>query len=62
MPWPTFLFWNAAGGIGWAISVAVAAYVLGEAAFRVIHEAGLVGIALVAVAGLVLFVVLRRRG
>ncbi len=65
MPWPQFLFWNAAGGISWAISVGVAAYLLGEAAFAVIHDAGLVGIGVVAVAAIALLVGLglrRRRG
>jgi membrane protein DedA with SNARE-associated domain len=61
MPWPTFLFWNAAGGISWAISVGVVAYVLGDAAFKVVHDAGLVGVAIVTVGAIVLVLVLHRR-
>src|SRR5436190_15800367 len=29
MHWPTFVFWNALGGIAWATSVGLAAYYLG---------------------------------
>lgn len=29
MPWPTFLFWNALGGVAWAVNVGAAAYLLG---------------------------------
>jgi membrane protein DedA with SNARE-associated domain len=61
MPWPTFLFWNAAGGISWAISVGVVAYVLGDAAFRIVHDAGLVGIAIVTIGAIALVLVLHRR-
>jgi membrane-associated protein len=63
MRWPTFLAWNALGGIAWALSVAIAGYVLGEAAFAVLHTAGLVVFALVVAAVLVFFgwLKLRRR-
>jgi membrane protein DedA with SNARE-associated domain len=55
MRWPTFLAWNALGGISWAISVGIAGYVLGEAAFAVLHTAGLIVIAVLAVAALLFF-------
>src|ERR1700742_1237901 len=42
MRWPTFLFWNALGGICWAISIALAAYFLGRGAERIVTP-GLVG-------------------
>jgi membrane protein DedA with SNARE-associated domain len=63
MPWPTFLAWNAAGGISWAVSIGVFAYLVGEAAVAVIHTAGyvvlgVVTLALLAVAAWALF---RRR-
>jgi membrane protein DedA with SNARE-associated domain len=32
MPWRTFLFWNALGGISWAATVGTAAYLLGRSA------------------------------
>src|SRR5215207_2823244 len=34
MHWPTFLFWNALGGIVWAASVALSIYFLGGVAER----------------------------
>lgn len=63
MPWPRFLVWNAAGGISWAVSVGLVAYLLGEAAFAVLHDFGIAALALVTVVlvGLVVWVVLRRR-
>jgi membrane protein DedA with SNARE-associated domain len=32
MPWRTFLFWNALGGISWAATIGTAAYLLGRSA------------------------------
>src|SRR5215216_7113584 len=32
MHWPTFLFWNALGGIAWATSIALGVYLLGKVA------------------------------
>ena len=32
MHWPSFLFWNATGGIAWALSIGLLAYALGESA------------------------------
>jgi membrane protein DedA with SNARE-associated domain len=63
MRWTTFLAWNALGGISWAISVGIAGYVLGEAAFALLHTAGLVVIGVLAVAALAFFswLKLRRR-
>jgi membrane-associated protein len=56
----TFVFWNASGGIAWAASVAVAAYLLGAIAETIIRDAGVGGLAIVAVAA-ILVLVLRRR-
>jgi undecaprenyl-diphosphatase len=54
MPWPVFLFWNAAGAIAWATSVGLLAYYLGRTAERVFKAAGIAGIvAAVLVAGAV---------
>jgi len=47
MRWPTFLFWNALGGIAWATSVGLAAYYLGATAEHILKVAGLAGIAVV---------------
>jgi membrane-associated protein len=60
MSWPTFLFWNALGGICWAASIGFAVYALGDVAEHVIAVAGPVAAGL-AVIALVAFVVWRRR-
>jgi membrane protein DedA with SNARE-associated domain len=46
MPWRSFLFWNALGGIGWATTVGTAAYLLGRKAsgFLLVVEAAAVTI------------------
>jgi membrane protein DedA with SNARE-associated domain len=61
MSWPTFLFWNALGGIAWATSIALVAYFVGHSAEKFIHIAGLGGAGAVVVGGLVLWYVLRLR-
>ena len=61
MPWRSFLFWNAAGGICWAMLVGLIAYFLGESATNALETFGIYGLiaAVVAIAsGLVLH---RRR-
>jgi membrane-associated protein len=60
MSWPTFLFWNALGGIVWAASVGFAVYALGDVAEKVITTAGPIA-AVLTVTGIVGFVVWRRR-
>ena len=50
MPWPTFLFWNALGGIAWATSVGLAAYFLGAFAAHLFELAGLAAAGVVAAA------------
>lgn len=63
MPWRSFLVWNALGGIAWATSVGLAAYLLGQAAGGVFRTFGLAGVGLVLLVALALAVrhVLRRR-
>jgi uncharacterized protein (TIGR03382 family) len=61
MSWPTFLFWNALGGIVWAASVGLLAYFLGRGAERVVQRAGLGAAIAIVVAGLAAYVVVRRR-
>jgi membrane protein DedA with SNARE-associated domain len=51
MAWPTFLFWNALGGICWATGVGLGAYYAGHAFEDVIAKVGVYG------AGAVLLVV-----
>ena len=61
MSWPTFVFWNALGGIAWATSIALVAYFVGHSAERFIHIAGLGGAGAVVLGGLLLWFVLRVR-
>jgi membrane protein DedA with SNARE-associated domain len=61
MSWPTFLFWNALGGIAWAISIALLAYYVGRGAERIVHLAGLGGAGVVVAGGAIAWLVLRRR-
>jgi membrane-associated protein len=49
MRWRTFLLWNALGGVSWACSVGIAAYLLGHAAARLFQTFGLAGLAIVLV-------------
>jgi membrane protein DedA with SNARE-associated domain len=60
MSWPTFLFWNALGGIVWAAGVGFAVYALGDVAEKAIRVAGPIAAAL-GVAAIVALVVWRRR-
>jgi membrane protein DedA with SNARE-associated domain len=61
MSWPTFLFWNALGGIAWATSIGLLAYFVGHSAEKFIHLAGLGGAVLVVLGGVMLWFVLRAR-
>jgi membrane protein DedA with SNARE-associated domain len=60
MPWPAFLWWNALGGVAWALTVGLAAYLIGPAAEEIFKYAGLGGVALVLL-GVVTWLVWRRR-
>ena len=61
MPWPTFLFWNALGGIAWATSIGLVAYFVGHSAEKIIHLAGLGGAVVVVLGGIGVWWVVRRR-
>src|SRR5215217_8426506 len=61
MAWPTFLFWNALGGIAWAASVALAAYFLGRGAEEIVRALGAGAAVAVLAAALVAWVVVGRR-
>jgi membrane-associated protein len=63
MAWPTFTFWNALGGVCWALSIGLAAYYGGHAAERVVRTAGFAGLGAVVLVGGGLYAVtkLRRR-
>ena len=59
MPLPTFFLWNALGGIAWATTVGLAAYLLGETASKIAERVGL-GALVIAVV-IVVFLVVRAR-
>jgi membrane protein DedA with SNARE-associated domain len=61
MSWPTFLFWNALGGIAWATSIGLLAYFVGHSAEKFIHLAGIGGAVVVVLAGVGLWFALRLR-
>jgi membrane protein DedA with SNARE-associated domain len=64
MTWWRFLFWNAAGGIVWAVGVGLIAFYGGHAAADVIEEYGLYGgiaVVVIVAAGLVALHMLRKR-
>lgn len=64
MPWGRFLFWNALGGVVWAVAVGLIAYYAGDAAAHAIERYGAfaaVGIALAMVLGLVVVHLGKRR-
>jgi membrane protein DedA with SNARE-associated domain len=52
MRWGTFFFWNAAGGICWALLVGLIAYYAGQAAGDAISHYGLIGGAAIVALGL----------
>lgn len=61
MKWSVFLFWNALGGICWALSIGLLAYFLGHTAERLIRQAGLIGLVIVVVGGIGIWLFVRRR-
>lgn len=61
MRWATFLFWNAAGGIAWAVSVGLLGYFVGAAAGKLIRDLGVIAVAVVFVVLIVAAVVVMRR-
>jgi membrane protein DedA with SNARE-associated domain len=61
MPWRSFVFWNAAGGISWAVTVGVAAYFIGDSIGTIIRDAGLVALVVVVMVGAGVLHLRRRR-
>src|SRR5215218_747404 len=60
MEWPTFLFWNALGGIAWAASIGLGVYFLGHVAEEVITKVGPAA-AVLGVIALAVFLIWRHR-
>ena len=61
MPWRSFLFWNATGGIFWATTVGLLAYALGHSAEQIIKTAGVIGAGGVIAGGMAALLWLRAR-
>ena len=61
LPWRSFLVWNALGGIAWAITIGLAAYLAGSAAAKIAERFGTVAAVVVVVGALVAYVVWKRR-
>jgi membrane protein DedA with SNARE-associated domain len=64
MPFKQFFLWNALGGITWATTVALVAYFAGDAATKVIQQAGVIAaivIGVVLVAGFAYLKIRERR-
>jgi membrane protein DedA with SNARE-associated domain len=58
--WPQFLFFNAAGGITWALVVGIGAYVFGDSIHRVSGPLGMIALGGV-VAGVIAFIYVVNR-
>ena len=61
MPFRVFFFWNALGGISWAITVGLVAYFAGDGAVHVIERFGVVAGIVITLATVAAFVWLQRR-
>ncbi len=64
MPWRKFVFWNALGGIGWAITIGLLGYFLGQSVKAAISSFGLyalIAVGVIAAVGLLLHHRHRRR-
>ncbi|HEX4466596.1 MAG TPA: DedA family protein [Solirubrobacteraceae bacterium] len=62
MRYPSFLLWNALGGISWACIIGIAAYYLGHSAGNAVQAFGLYGLLAVVVAVAGAFFAHRRTG
>jgi membrane protein DedA with SNARE-associated domain len=61
MHWPIFTFWNALGGICWAVSVGLVSYYLGHSAETVFRTAGLAGLGAAILVGVVAYTIAKVR-
>jgi membrane protein DedA with SNARE-associated domain len=61
MAWWRFFLYNAAGGILWATTIGLLAYYLGRAAADAVSTYGLYAVVVLAVLGVVAFIIHRRR-
>lgn len=61
MPWPAFSFWNATGGIFWAVAVGLLGYFGGSAAASIIEKFGKFGAVFVLLGVGTVIVITRRQ-
>jgi membrane protein DedA with SNARE-associated domain len=61
MHWRSFLVFNALGGISWATTVGLLAYLAGNAVDKLVRDFGIVALVVVAVIGVGVIVARRRR-
>jgi membrane protein DedA with SNARE-associated domain len=61
MPWRSFLLFNALGGITWATTVGLLAYLAGHAVDKLIRGFGIAALVVVAILGIGAIVLHRRR-
>jgi membrane protein DedA with SNARE-associated domain len=61
MRWRTFTFYNALGGICWATSVGLLSYYLGDTAETIFRTAGLAGLGVAMLLGVVAYAIARAR-
>jgi membrane protein DedA with SNARE-associated domain len=61
MRWPSFLLWNALGGIGWALFFGLLGYFGGEATAELVARLGVGAAVVVVAAAVVLWVMVHRR-
>lgn len=60
MPYRSFVFWNAAGGITWAASVALLGYGFGKTGQTILTDVGTFGLIAMVLAAIVAYVIHRR--
>ena len=58
--WPQFLFFNAAGGIIWAVAIGIGAFLFGDSIHRISGPLGIIALA-GAIAGVIAFMYVVRR-
>ena len=61
MRWGSFVLWNAAGGIAWAVSMGLLGYYGGAAGARVLEETGKYGVIVVVLGAIGAFFLYRRQ-